>query len=272
MEFIEDYRGDNQHEIVVTDSDKNNPIADELLKFNVKYTLNQGQGFDDNLYYFYINSVNSYDYILSISDDDLFFPQRMNPFHIIDAALLLNAEAVMFNHRPYFAKDGDIDIIPSPWSLNPLLGHDNAALQKEVFHFLPRHICLLYSTEFLTKNKSIIAEFRDTLHLYSVPFLLAVMNGTAVFVDYCLCLFFEDVRKDGAWSDTSHVFYGLMRFLKLVKQYFPDYLYQISYEGFMELYFGKESFLRSMSVDHPLPSLHEIDAFLEDDSSNATSE
>lgn len=262
--FMNEYRGPNAYDLAVTDSDRNNPMAESIRQAGMRYVINPGQGFDDNLYYFYASSSGTYDYIFSISDDDMFFVQRANPLYMLDVAVLLGRDAVMFNHRDYQRQDSsNYSVRPAVYYTNPLLSCNDDVLAQAILSSLPRHVGLLYSTHILRKYDNVISQFRGTLHLYAIPAILAAVDRNAAFLDYCLCLFHHEIRDDGAWESTEAVFHGILAFLKKLKTILPSDLYQVSEEGFMAEYLGDQAWLRKMvSPQHTIPNEQAVRAIL----------
>src|SRR5579859_2687269 len=109
-DFIDKYQGHNCYELCVADSDQKNPLAPLPPHLKVNYSVNPGTGFDDNLYYFWLNNVDNYDFIFSMSDDDLFTP-GLNPLYLLDAAVGAGHQVAMFNHRYYkLLSNGNIEL------------------------------------------------------------------------------------------------------------------------------------------------------------------
>ena len=173
--WINQYAGANRYEVGVADSDPENPIAKSLKKLN--YTVNPGRGFDDNLLHFWKMNAPQYDYILSISDDDLFM-LGVNPLYLLDAAISVGADATLFNHRNFVnTASGAITIGSVPYFREFAMAWEERTFWLRLLSMLPGHVGLLYSTKLLTENFDRISCFRNTLHLYCVPLLIAGLKG-----------------------------------------------------------------------------------------------
>ena len=242
-DMIDKYRGHNQYELCVTDSDPCNPIAPLPSHLKVHHSVNPGSGFDDNIYHFWVNNVDKYDFIFSISDDDLFTPW-LNPLYLLDAAIGSGHQAVLFNHRYYkLQPNGNIELGEVNYPETVLLC-DKTVLLQRVLTTIPSHIGILYSTKLLKITLKKAAEFRNTLHLYAVPLILAAAANALLFSDYVLCLYQNDLKTGGAWSVPENVVDGLVAFLKKLKQLVPDDLYRFAEAGFFSFYFGRNAWLR----------------------------
>ena len=249
-DFIEKYRGHNSYELCVADSDPNNSIAPLPDYLKAKYSVNPGSGFDDNLYYFWLNNIDKYDYIFSMSDDDLFMPQ-LNPLYLLDAAIETGNQVIMFNHRYYkLHLNGTIELGAVLYPNIELL-LDKTRLLHKLLATLPSHIGTLYSTKFLKITLDKTYEFRNTLHLYAVPVLLAAASNTLLFSDHVLCLYHNEFKSDGAWSVSENVIHGLVDFLKKLKQFLPPDLYGIAETGFFTFYFGDDCWIRQQIGYNP---------------------
>lgn len=250
--MLETYRGHNRYELCVADSDPNNPIAPLPPHLKVQYSVNPGSGFDDNIYNFWLNNVDKYDFIFSISDDDVFTPW-LNPLYLMDAAIDTGNQMVIFNHRCY--KLGPNNEIELDSTVNfpdaELLVWDKSQLQRRTLTTLPSHVGLLYSTRLLKATLKKASEFRNTLHLYAVPIIFAAAANSLLFSDYILCLYRTEVKTDGAWSASEDVMNGLVEFLKKLKQLLPPNLFDIAETGFFSFYFSRDSWLRKQLQDNP---------------------
>jgi glycosyltransferase involved in cell wall biosynthesis len=250
LEFIDKYHGHNCYELCVADSDPNNPMVPLPPHLKVNYSVNPGKGFDENLYYFWLNNVDSYDFIFSMSDDDIFTP-GLNPLYLLDAAIDSGHQVVMFNHRYYkWQPNGNIEIgiVVYP---DIELALDKKLLLHRLLTTLPSHIATLYSTTLLKITLNKVSEFRSTLHLYAVPVLIAAAANTLLFSDYVLCLYHDEFKKDGAWSVSEDVINGLAEFLKKLKQLLPADLYRIAEVGFFNSYLGANCWLRQQMGQNP---------------------
>ena len=251
-DMLDKYRGHNRYELCVADSDPNNPIAPLPPHLKVQYTVNPGTGFDDNIYHFWLNNVDKYDFIFSISDDDIFTPW-LNPLYLLDAAIDTGHQMVMFNHRCYkFQPNGQIELDSTvSFPDAELLVWDKTRLQRRVLTTLPSHIGLLYSTKLLKITLKKASEFRNTLHLYAVPIIFAAAANSLLFSDYILCLYHSDLKTDGAWSVSEDVMNGLVDFLKKLRQLLPPNLYGIAEAGFFSFYFSHDCWLRKQLRHNP---------------------
>jgi hypothetical protein len=249
-ELIDRYHGHNLYEICVTDSDPNNPIAPLPLHLGVTYSLNPGTGFDDNLYYFWLNNIDRYDFIFSISDDDM-FTTWLNPLYLLDAAIDTGNQVMMFNHRYYRPlADGKLELGAIVYPDPEFVVNKKLFLQR-ILTTLPSHIATLYSTKLLRITLETVSEFRNTLHLYAVPILLAAAANTLLFSDYVLCLYDSEFKTDGAWSVSENVIHGLADFLVKLKKLLPHDLYTIAEQGFFKFYFGSDCWIRKQIGDNP---------------------
>lgn len=241
QDLIRQYQGHNSYAICVTDSDPANPIAPALASVN--YSINPGIGFDDNLYYFWRNNVDRYDFIYTISDDDLFMP-GLNALYLIDAAAASGENVVMFNHRDYTRQtNGSIQLGALFYpDLGVML--NRTSLLNNLLTLLPRHIATLYSTPWLKANLDSLVAFRGTLHLYAAPVILAAVNRSLMFADYALCMYDTSEKTDGAWVLGADVLNGLANFLKALKRVLPAESYAVAERGFFGNYLGRNSWLR----------------------------
>ena len=249
--MIEQYHGHNHYEICVADSDPNNPIAPLPPDLKVHYSINPGSGFDDNIYYFWRNNVDKYDFILSMSDDDLFVPW-LNSLYLLDAAMDTGNQAALFNHRHFTSQpNGHIELGAMNYRDVGLLCNKNQLLHT-VLSSAPSHVGILYSTKLLKVTLDKAWEFRNTLHLYGVPIIFAAASNTLLYSDYTLCLYQNDKKNDGAWTVSENVMNGLVDFLKKLKQLLPPDLYSIAEAGFFRFYFERNSWLRQTLGHNPM--------------------
>ena len=246
--ILQAYRGHNLYELCVADSDRSNPIAPQLSDLGVRYSVNPGEGFDDNVHHFWANNLDRYDFIFSISDDDLFAPW-LNPLYLLDAAMESGSQAMMFNHRYYTLDEtGNIDLGKLSFT-EPDLLYNKRYLLERLLHNPPSHVGTLYSTKLLRVTLAKTLEFRGTLHLYAVPVIFAAAANTLLYSEHVLCLFHRAPKTDGAWNVSQDVLYGLVAFLRKLKQLFPPHLYNIAETGYFENFFGEESWLRGEFAD-----------------------
>ena len=241
--FLGSYRGHNRYELCVSDSDRMNPIASRVSELGVKYSVNPATGFDDNVYHFWQNNIEKYDFIFSFSDDDMFAPW-LHPLYLLDAAMESGHQAGMFNHR-YFTRDasGNVDLGRLNFPETKLV-YDKSYLLLRVLRNPPSHVGLLYSTKLLKVTLTKAREFRGTLHLYAVPAILAAASNTLLYSEHVLCLFQRACKGDGAWNVSEDVLNGLVLFLKKLKQLFPPELYQVAEAGYFAEFFGTDCWLR----------------------------
>ena len=242
--FLDTYRGHNIYELCVSDSDRNNPLAARAPELGVKYSVNPGTGFDDNVYNFWRKHLESYDFIFSLSDDDMFAPW-LHPLYLLDAATHSGNQATIFNHR-YFTRDtsGNIDLGGLSFPEVKLV-YDRSYLLLRMLHNPPSHVGLLYSTKLLKATLTKAGEFRGTLHLYALPAILAAAANTLLYSEHVLCLFHRECKTDGAWNVSANVLNGLVEFLRKLKELFPPELYAVAEAGYFAEFFGSKSWLRA---------------------------
>ncbi|MGI4828061.1 MAG: hypothetical protein ACRYFU_07720 [Janthinobacterium lividum] len=114
----------------------------------VQHSLNPGSGFDDNIYFFWLNNIDKYAFILHLGNDDLFAPW-LNPLYLLDAAIHTGNHVILFNHRYYkFQSNGAMEIGGSNYPEVGLVCN-KAQLRDRVLTILPNHIGILYSTRCL---------------------------------------------------------------------------------------------------------------------------
>jgi hypothetical protein len=259
--IINNYNSLNNYSICVSDSCHSNPEKNKIQQY-ANYFLNDGEGFDDNILTIYRRCAPIYDYILTISDDD-HFNKSINPLYIIDAAISERNEAILFNHINFSQEYNNSNFTRYYDDLS--LVNNNDKLLNEVITRLPRHIGLIYSTKLLKENNYAIELFKNTLHLYSSPFIFAAMRNKAIFFDYPLLVFNNCDKNDGAWENGGKVFIGLIIFLKNMKQFLSSNQYNYMKNGFFKLYFSENAWLRSVvSRFKSIPSEAEIHVILDD--------
>lgn len=245
------YRGSTTFAIIVTDSDRSNPAASRISSLkNLTYVLNPGSGFDANMYHCYTSIAPQFDYIFSISDDDLPLSYPPSILDLIDMAVMQDQDAFLFNNIDYsFAVNGGGDGLAAMGGRHYRdlrLCYDKKFLLHYFLKSPPRHAGILYSSSFVSANLGTIEKFQGTQHLYAVPLLLACLGGRLIYIDTPAVLFHvPDVSNDGAWESHEEVFFGMYRFLKTLKQILPRDLYAIASEGFFANYLGEASWLRS---------------------------
>lgn len=260
------YSGEACFYTLVTDSDHHNPLSSDIKNVCDTYIRNEGFGFDDNIFHSYrLHSVN-YDFIFSISDDDLFNEGGFNPLDVIELAAKRGKDAVLFNHCEYRSPDMLADdlvyTLSNNFYQNPRLMLQPDELRRQFLGYVPRHVGIMYKSQHIIENINIINLFRDTLHLYAAPFIVSLQKKSALFIDYPINRFSSEVTNDGAWEDRRKVFFGLYRFLIVSKFILDPGSFQLAKKGFMQHYLGERSWLRK-SLIGPLPSeaemLREID-------------
>lgn len=252
---LKQYRGPNQYRLCVTDSELANPKAEAIAGLCFKYVRNQGQGFDDNLFFFYRDHLAEFDYVLSISDDDVFSLTCVNPFMMIDAAVDSGQDAILFNHISYFSSKDGLMLLTGRHYQDDALTYDGDALRRHIMGLLPRHVGLIYSRRLVQDKLAQIATFRGTYHLYAVPYLLELDRRAAVFIDYPLFYFKAGPQKDGAWEDQASVFNGLALFLKQLKPCTSADGFALAQAGFLQNYLGDASAFRQAMVNRGCQSL-----------------
>ncbi|GAA3056891.1 hypothetical protein GCM10010520_01900 [Rhizobium viscosum] len=270
MDLRSKYTGPAVFETAVTDSELDNAARHILEPLCDLYVTNKGSGFDDNLFHFYADHARNYDFIFSISDDDVFSCGQVNPLDLLELAAKQQHDAVLFNHCEYRSADmlaTELTYTLSPsFYTNPKLMDEPEAFRRHFLGCVPRHVGLLYRSSFIIENLGKLAAFRNTLHLYAVPLLLALEKNRAMFFDYPLNYFAADRPRDGAWEDWTNVFMGLYRFLLAAKAILSPASFAITKQGFMANYLNDRSWLRG-SLSHSVPSeaqiLRELDGTLE---------
>lgn len=235
---------------VVTDSDPENQGSNLVRQLCDLYVIKKGIGFDDNLLHAYSDLAGRYDFFFSISDDDLFSSGRISPLDLLETAARQRQDAVLFNHCEYRSADmlaAELKYaLAPPFYGNPSFTNDQALLRRHFLGYLPRHVGLLYRASHIVRNLCEISRFRNTLHLYAAPFMLALEKDTAAFFDYPLNYFSAEVHRDGAWEDWTKVFMGLYRFLVAAKGVLSSDSFEIAKAGFLANYLGDNSWLRRM--------------------------
>jgi hypothetical protein len=241
--IINDYVGPNSYKVIVTDSDVKNPQESLITSSCDQYIKNKGLGFDDNLLFFYHDNAHLYDYIFSISDDDLFGFQKINPLYIVDSSLKDNPEAVLFNHINFESKNGLIFLKNKHYSSLDLSINDDF-LFTYFLKLLPRHAGLIYSSKLIFNYLETLSQYRGTLHLYALPLLMAAKLKKVNYIDFPLVYFKSEPSVSGAWENAEAVFFGLIKFLINLKILLNDAEYEAAKNGFIENYIGDDSWLR----------------------------
>jgi hypothetical protein len=237
-DILQAYQGNNTYSICVADSDRANPIAQQLSEDPlVKYSTNPGTGLDDNLFHFWKSNYDHYDYIFGTPDDSVFAP-GMNPFDIIDSAAARGADVALFNSwHSSFRRDGNIEVPGSKAFPDQLGVADSSILSR---HFMTRPIdygFALYSTRALRNKEAEIRRFNGKL-MYLVPILFAAMKRKLIFIPYSICFSnnlpvrTRSTLMDGAWESHAVVFNGHINFLAEAKRILPLNFY-VELERFM---------------------------------------
>ena len=264
------YTGPVVFETVVADSDPDNAARHILEPLCDLYVTNKGSGFDDNLFHFYADHARNCDFIFSIGDADVFSCGQVNPLDLLELAARQEHDAVLFNHCEYRSADmlaTELTYTLSPaFYTNPKLMDEPETFRRHFLGHVPRHVGLLYRSSLIIESLGKLAAFRDTLHLYAVPFLLALEKNRAMFFDYPLNYFAADATSDGTSKDWTDVFMGLYRFLLAAKAILSPASFAITKQGFMANYLNDRSWLRG-SLSRFVPSesqiLRELDGVLE---------
>ncbi len=258
-EYRSSYSGNFSFEICVTDSDPGNPGRQEIEALCDSYLVNPGEGFDSNMYSAYGQVSQTSDFVLSMSDDDLFARGFAHPFDLLEVAARRNQDAVLFDHfelrsgsapKTYELKGG-------PYNRVSFLEPDSPSFQKVMSFYIPRHAGLIYKSSHLREIRSKLKRFIGSLHLYAVPFQLARQKGTAHFFGYPLVYFNTDEKEDGAWDSHRAVFDGLVQYFRACRDILPSASYEAMKPGFMRMYLGDNSVMRASIKGH-LPSEAEI--------------
>lgn len=230
-EILRAYQGNNIYQICVADSDANNPVAQRLSEdSSIRYSINPGSGLDDNLFWFWKNNYDNYDYIFGVPDDAVFAPGA-NPLYMIDGAAASGEDVAIFNSwHSLYRRNGNIEI-PGSEAFSNLLGVADRTMLSH--HFLTRPIdygFALYATSALKNKEKEIKRFNGKL-LYLAPILFAAIKRKLIFVPYSICFSNNlPVRTrsslaGGAWESHAVVFNGLINFLAEAKRIIPPYFY-----------------------------------------------
>lgn len=245
-DIFQAYQGNNTYQICVADSDANNPIAQQLSENPlVKYSTNPGSGLDDNLFFFWKNNYDNYDYIFGIPDDAVFAPGA-NPLDMVDAAAASGDDVAIFNSwHSLFRRNGSIEL-PGSKAFHDLLGVADRTMLST--HFLTRPIdygFALYSTLALKSKEAEISRFNGKL-MYLAPILFAAMKRKLTFIPYAICFSNNlPVRTrrtlaDGAWESHTKVFNGHVNFLAEAKRIIPLDFYKELERFLLVSFFDKD--------------------------------
>ncbi|MQQ08443.1 hypothetical protein GFB49_08265 [Epibacterium sp. SM1979] len=244
------YTGPCEFHVAVTDSDRNNEARHIIEPLCDKYITNEGVGFDDNMYFFYSKYLDGYDYVLSISDDDLLSVGSLNPLDLIELATKGKADAVLFGHRSYTTPDinaMDFQLTLQSHFYDRELFHESSeTFRLFMLGYIPRHIGIMYRCSLIQNYLPQVELFRDTLHLFAAPFMLAARDNKIEFADVSLAYFNDDQKGDGAWQNETSVISGLIKFQKVCKTLMSPADYEILERGFWAHYFGNGAMLRSL--------------------------
>lgn len=265
-ELRDTYKGEVEYTILVTDSDHANPAREIIKPLCDRYILNKGKGFDDNLFHFYNDHANAFDFVFSCSDDDLFASGPVNALDLLEVAARQDAAAVHFNHFEYQTDSPESTEMPYQLSSAayrlPALTDDPRALRYRFLGEPPRHVGLLYKSSHIAGLLHTFQAFRGTLHLYAVPFMCAIESGKASFFDYPLNYFSAEVGNDGAWENKANVFHGLLQYLVASKHLLSPESFAIAHRGFMSNYLGQSAWLRRL-IPETLPDEADVLARIE---------
>ncbi|OBY24281.1 glycosyltransferase family 2 protein [Leisingera sp. JC1] len=262
-EYKSTYRGDLSFEICVTDSEPGNPRRREIEALCDSYLVNPGDGFDSNMHSAYQRVSQTCDFVLSISDDDLFAKGFAHPFDLLEVAARQNQDAILFDHLELRSEAApqNYNLKEGPYNRVSFLEPDSALFHKVMLFYIPRHAGLFYKSTHLQKIHGKLEAFIGSLHLYAVPFQLAWQKGTAHYFGYPLVYFNADEKEDGAWSAHRAVFDGLVQYFGACKHIMPSARYEAMKPGFMRFYLGDNSMMRA-SIKGQLPSETEVMAAL----------
>lgn len=257
--IISNHHGPINYSITVTDSDPGNPKRAAIEKLCTTYLINPGSGFDDNLFFFYKDHAPRHDYVLSISDDDLFTESMENPLTALDQAILNKKAVTIFNHRDFTHTADKTIVIGAEYYNRATLSLDRACLKKHLLANIPRHIGLLYSNSAIQTSIRVMPKFRGTRHLYAVPLTLAEPESISLS-NASLFSFCNDAPSGGAWESEEKVFSGLIQYLGACKEILPRSEFETMRDGFFQKYFGKNAWLRQFLENrkHRLPDERDI--------------
>lgn len=249
------YAGRNRWQLVVTDSERDNPRAAAIAARCAQYLRNPGEGFDDNLLAAWAALAPTHDWVFSISDDDRFDLDRLpggsgcHPWERIDAALAAPADpaapwALLFDHRGCERSPGGEPLPRARYYGDAALAGDLAGQRRLFLGLPPRHAGLALAGPYLQRCLPLLAPFRGSLHLYVVPFLLALAEGRHRYVDHSVVLFHDAVKADGAWAHGGRVVEGLLQLLAGLAELLPTEAWQLACAGFWANFLGPGAWLR----------------------------
>lgn len=225
------YQGNNTYTLCVADSDRDNPIAQQLMADPlVKYSTNPGSGLDDNLFYFWKSNYDNYDYIFGVPDDAIFSP-GVNPFYMIDAAAAGGEDVVIFNSRHSVQNSSKNIKAKDSVTYSDLLAIEDRAMLSHYFCTHPfDYGFALYSTQALRNKEAEIRRFNKSV-MYWAPVFFAALKKKLMFIPYAICLVDNmpfrprKTLTSGAWECHNTVFNGQINFLAEAKRVLPPHFY-----------------------------------------------
>lgn len=250
--------------ICIADSEAEGSLASTLGAH--MYTTNSGEGFDQNLLSFFETHSSKFDYILMIGDDDLLnFLQK--PLQLLDAIIVGNPDAILFNHNDFaLLQSGDSICIGQRYYNETDLLNFHYQPFRALCSPLPRYTGLIYKVEFLHSIIGRLAKYRGTLHLYAAPALIAAAEGTFRYCDFPLTLFRVSDKVDGAWVNQEEVYLGLLRFLNVLLDDVDEKYAETASIGFYESYFKRRGKVQ-LNIENEL-FFSDIETFLKSLESN----
>lgn len=254
------YKGPASFDVCVTDSNDANPQASILRARCDTYLINPSEGFDDNMLSAYSKLLPKYDYLFSISDDDMLSRGVINPLDIIEVSTRSECDAMLFEHYEFAGSQfspAPATLKSSPYPGPAFFEAGSPHMTRLMMGYIPRHAGLLYRSDFVLRNLEKMNCFRDSLHLYAVPFHLALASGTANFVGYPLVYFNSDAKDTGAWDDHRKVFDGILHYLLAAKKQLSPEQHSEMTNGFMRWYLGEKGAARQY-IKADLPSEEQV--------------
>jgi hypothetical protein len=239
-----EYSGGNEYHIWVADSDSLNPEKLKIKRYCDVLIVNPEIGFDSNIFNYFKNYSYEFDYTLTVSDDDLFNVFELNPFDFIDLSVKSNKGVILFNHYDFKINAECEILISSKHYKDNFIGRDSQKIKSYFLNILPRHIGILYSKASIQTCEDVLIKFKNTHHLYAVPFMLSVLNDDLFYLDYPLLCFYNAFKNDGAWKNHVAIFEGLIKFLLEFRELVNEEQYIEMKEGFKTNYIGNEAWLR----------------------------
>lgn len=230
------YSGENNYSIFICDSDKNNPL--NLEQYNILHKKTHSKTFDENLLDFFNNESKNYDYLYFLADDDILVEK--NPLEIIDRAINLGKNAILFNHRAFHRYEKNIFIGDEFYSGYVNYIHELSVLEG-ISCFLPRYCGIMYSKQIIAENLEALSKFNGTLHLYVAPMFIAAVQKSAVFFNESTSCYDSSEKKDGAWECIDKIIDGLKRFQIVIKSFIDEENMRKMDYFFNKLYFCEDS-------------------------------